>query len=603
MDSHEITKPSVPTKLWHDACLSSRHTLRSHENLAMIELSSLFARRISGPALILSLALAPAVVHAGPHRARLSKDLEARLATGSTGATSVIISGTETTIQSLAQRYGATIKKLLRGGAVFEVTGDQLDALSSDPSVAHLSGDVRVQRMIATATEATGAPQVWQGIAGLRGFTGQGVGVAVIDSGVAGEHVAIRRHLVEALDLTAKKGTAADRFGHGTHVAGIIAGTDETGDYSGVAPGAHIVSLKVLGPEGSGDTSDVINAIDWAIEHKASHALRIINLSLGRPVFESYRDDPLCHAVQRAVDAGLVVVAAAGNLGKTEDGRPIAGAVMAPGSCPSSLTVGALNTGTTVQRSDDVVATYSSRGPTAIDGLMKPDLVAPGNKIVAAAAPGSYLVQTYPERIVAGRGANAYIQFSGTSMAAAEVSGVTALLLEANPSLTPADVKLLLQVTSSPVSGAGLIEAGAGSVNAAAAVALSLAPSASPVETTIGGETAVYSGIAFGSALDGQLRQSIINSILVWGSSLFLGGTSAARVEFDILVWGSGLVWGNTDVSGNILVWGSQSVSSDILVWGSQISADILVWGNILVWGSADVNADILVWGSTAVSD
>ncbi|HEU4935507.1 MAG TPA: S8 family peptidase, partial [Vicinamibacterales bacterium] len=432
----------------------------------MIELPRLFARRISGPALILSLALSPAVVEAGPHRARLSQDLEARLAAGSTGATSVIISGTETAIRSVAQRYGATVTKSLRGGAVLEVTAGQLDALTSDPDVTHLSGDARVQRMTATTTEATGAPQVWTGIAGLRGFSGQGVGVAVIDSGVAGEHSALRRHLLDALDFTGKKGTAADRFGHGTHVAGIIAGTDDAGEYSGLAPGAHIVSLKVLGPDGSGDTSDVINAIDWAIEHKASHALRVINLSLGRPVFESYREDPLCHAVQRAVDAGLVVVAAAGNMGKTVDGRPMVGAVMAPGSCPSSLTVGALNTGTTVQRSDDVVATYSSRGPTAIDGLLKPDVVAPGNKIVAAAAPGSFLVQSYPDRIVAGQGANAYIQFSGTSMAAAEVSGVTALLLEANPSLTPADVKLLLQVTSSPVSGAGLIEAGAGSINA-----------------------------------------------------------------------------------------------------------------------------------------
>src|SRR6185503_12163119 len=129
-----------------------------HENLAMIELSRLFARRISGPALLLVLTLVPTAVYAAPHRARLSKDLEARLAAGRNDATSVIVSGTEAAIQSLAQRYGAVVKKSLRGAAVLEVTEGQLEAMSSDPDVSHLSGDARVQRMIATTTEATGAP-------------------------------------------------------------------------------------------------------------------------------------------------------------------------------------------------------------------------------------------------------------------------------------------------------------------------------------------------------------------------------------------------------------------------------------------------------------
>src|SRR4029078_7564171 len=236
--------------------------------------------------------------------------------------------------------------------------------------------------------------------------------------------------------------------GHGTHVASIVAGTDSDGEYTGIAPGAHIVSLKVLGADGAGDSRDVIAAIDWTIEHKAQYAIRVINLSLGHPVFESYRDDPMCQAVQRAVDGGLVVAAGAGNMGKTDDGRPIVGAVISPGNTPAALTVGALNTRATVQRSDDTIASYSSRGATAIDGVLTPDVAAPGNKIVAAAAPGAYLTQTYPERIVDGRGANAFIQLSGTSMAPAVVSGATALLLEANPSLTPADAEVLFPETS-----------------------------------------------------------------------------------------------------------------------------------------------------------
>src|SRR4029079_12783357 len=427
-------------------------------------------RHFSGPATLLVLfALFATTAAAGPHHARLSEGLESRIQSARAHPTTVIVSGTDEQVRALATRYGAVLKKSIRGGAVLEVTGGQLEAMSDDPSVDHLSGDTRVQRMAVT-NEATGATQVWSGIAGLSGFTGRGIGVAVIDSGVA-THAALRGRVVAEFDFTGKKASPVDKFGHGTHVADIVAGND-TGEYAGIAPGAHIVSLRVLGSDGSGDTSDVINAIDWAIANKSQFALRIINLSLGHPVFESYRDDPLCQAVQRAVDAGMVVVAAAGNLGKTDDGRPIVGGVISPGNSPAALTVGALNTMATVTRSDDVMATYSSRGPTFIDGVLKPDVAAPGNKIAGPAAPGAYLTQTYPERIVSGQGSQAYIELSGTSMAAAVVSGAAALLLEANPALTPADTKLLLQLTSSPVAGAGLIQAGAGSVNVAAAVVL-----------------------------------------------------------------------------------------------------------------------------------
>ena len=194
------------------------------------------------------------------------------------------------------RRKSATVKKVLRHGAVLEVTGGQLDALSQDPDVAHLSGDVAVSRMSVTA-QAIGADQVWSGwLEGIAGATGRGIGVAVIDSGVA-PHRSLKDRIVAAVDFTGPAGVGRDQYGHGTHVAGIVAGTDA--DYAGIAPGAHIVSLRVLGEDGSGQTSDVIAAIDWAIEHRAAFNLRVINLSLGHPVLESYRDDPLCQAVQR----------------------------------------------------------------------------------------------------------------------------------------------------------------------------------------------------------------------------------------------------------------------------------------------------------------
>jgi serine protease AprX len=194
-----------------------------------------------------------------------------------------------------------------------------------------------------------------------------------------------------------------DEYGHGTHIAGII-GEGSRDGFTGMAPGAWIVNLKVLEADGSGKTSDVIEAIDWAIKYRRLFNIRVINLSLGHPVFESYRDDPLCQAAERAADAGILVVAAAGNFGKAEDGRPIVGGVIAPGNTPSVLTVGALNTRGTARRSDDVMATFSSRGPPLIDGVLKPELAAPGNRIVAASALGGYLARTFPERVRTARG-------------------------------------------------------------------------------------------------------------------------------------------------------------------------------------------------------
>ena len=167
---------------------------------------------------------------------------------------------------------------------------------------------------------------------------------------------------------------------------------------------------------------------------------------------QSWRDDPLCQAVQRAYDAGIVVVASAGNLGKTQDGTPVMGGVTVPGTCPHSITVGALNTKGTAFRSDDEVATYSSRGPTRFDQLIKPDLVAPGNRIRGLLAPGSTLAREHPELVI-GSGRDAQLQLSGTSMAAAVVSGAAALLLDGSPRLTPLHVRVSLQYSADTLAG------------------------------------------------------------------------------------------------------------------------------------------------------
>jgi len=172
-----------------------------------------------------------------------------------------------------------------------------------------------------------------------------------------------------------------------------------------------------------------VEAIDWAVAHRRQFNIRVINLSLGAPVLQPYRDDPLCEAVERAVQAGIVVVAAAGNFGKTDEGGRCLAASTSPANSPYAIAVGAIDTHGTPQRSDDTVATYSSRGPTRYDLIIKPDLSAPGSHIVGAEAADSYLSRMHAERHVTGNGPNAYIQLSGTSQAACGYERAVALLL------------------------------------------------------------------------------------------------------------------------------------------------------------------------------
>ena len=260
---------------------------------------------------------------------------------------------------------------------------------------------------------AIGADQVQAGLEGLSAFTGAGVGVALIDSGVWTGHRSLAGRVVFSKDFVSddrrqtaasrRSGHSDDAYGHGTHIGATIAGSspypqDSTSQtpFRGVAPGANLISLRVIGADGMGKASDVIDAIHWVIQNRKRFNIRVINLSLGGPAEQSYRDDPMCEAVERAVHAGIVVVAAAGNRGKDAEGRSVHGLIESPGIDPYVITVGALNTKGTARRSDDVLATYSSKGPTLVDGLLKPDIAAPGNKIVSAEALGASLVANYP---------------------------------------------------------------------------------------------------------------------------------------------------------------------------------------------------------------
>ena len=274
----------------------------------------------------------------------------------------------------------------------------------------------------------------------------------------------------------------------------------------------------MLDGTGNGTTSDVINAVAFATANKAALGIDVINLSLGHPIYESVATDPLVQAVEEAVHAGIVVVVSAGNAGVNPDtGQSGYGGIMSPGNSPSAITVGAVNTSGTLVRGDDFVAPYSSRGPSWIDGFAKPDVVAPGHRIVAdtSGGPGNgYLYNQYPTWQVKTAGAmGPYIRLSGSSMSAAVASGVVALVLEANRTalepdgtpmapLNPYAVKAILQYTATPLAGADALSEGSGELNAAGAVALTRAldtrtapwtVSSLATSTTFGTETDVWS--------------------------------------------------------------------------------------------------------------
>jgi serine protease AprX len=525
------------------------------------------------------------------------------------------------------------INKQLRnvGLITAELPLSEIQNLSKDSNIEYISPDRELEATghIETTTGASLVRSVLATATNTTKLEGNGIGIAVIDSGMHAwqdsivTRIGVNNYSSPVLyqkdflnqyttgDIGWLSGlnwaqTTNDEYGHGTHVASLISGQSTLNNYyRGIAPKASLINLRVLDSYGKGSASNLVAAIDWAIANKTAFNIRVINLSLGTVAKDSYKTDPLCLAARRAVNAGIVVVASAGNLGKSASGQKYYGSISSPGIEPSVITVGASNTFGTDIRSDDTVATYSSRGPTRgfqtvngikkYDNLMKPDLVAPGNKIIGGVSyhtsytrMGRILEENpslYADTImrvdettglftVTG---DEMMYLSGTSMSAPIVSGAAALLLQANPTLTPNMVKAILMYSAQPLKNYNTFEQGAGELNIDGAVRI-----ARLIKSNA-------STLAHGTAM--------LNSSLPTAQTSTIAGQTA--------YWGKGVISNYTFVYGNALMtnWQAAYKQGNLLTDAIQISNGTLVRNTNLITNTVNVSRGAIAVNGVLASD
>ena len=434
------------------------------------------------------------------------------------------------------QRLGGSVTRALPIVAGFAATlpgGRALADLAGEPGVRTVTPDreVHVQGMATGAQIRSVYPKVVKADdAWRRGVTGQGVTVAVVDTGIAdvpdlaGRIVQVMQGLGPPQPCKNLSGEldCDDAYGHGTFVAGVIAGNGASsgGRWKGVAPAARVLSVKIAGANGAADVSNVLAAIQWVVSFKDDYGIRVLNLSLGTDSTQTYREDPFNYAVERAWEAGIAVVVSASNLG------PDPGTIAKPADDPWVITVGATDDRGTRTLGDDLLPDFTGRGATAADGLPKPDVVAPGAHIISLRAPGSTVDTTYPWYVD-----GSYRRGSGTSMSTGIVSGAVALMLQANPTATPNRVKYALTATARDAAsddplavGAGVVDAYRASFSAPPGEANqgldhssgfgSLGGSRGSVQTQADDPAATVLGSIFGATLTAQL--------LLWNPGVYV---------------------------------------------------------------------------------
>jgi serine protease AprX len=383
---------------------------------------------------------------------------------------SVIVQGTSLPIvQTLINVVGGhTLTKLpLVNGVLAQVpSSTALNLLQTLGLVTSPNAPVAVDGLVGALPATVPAANSFRDATGATrlaadGVDGSGVGVAVLDTGIT-PLPDFGNRLVSGADFSGEGNSLQDSYGHGTFVAGLIAGDGSSsgGAYAGEATGARVVSVKVAGNTGLTDVARVIQGIAWAISNQSTYGIKVLNLSLGEVPTGPSQLNPLDQAVEAAWNAGLTVVTSAGNSG------PDAGTITAPGDDPDVITVGALNDNGTSATSDDSVASFSGIGPTAANAWLKPDLVTSGRSVVSLRAPGSFIDQTFPSAAVG----SANFVGSGTSFSAAIVSGAAALIAQANPNAAPDEIKGRLLATATPGPTGNVAAEGHGDLDAFDAV-------------------------------------------------------------------------------------------------------------------------------------
>jgi serine protease AprX len=357
--------------------------------------------------------------------------------------------------KALISEHGGRVTRDLHiiNGFGAEMGAAKAASLATEPGVHSVSLNAAVKKTddgndgskLATAyNQSIGSPSAWS-----QGYTGLGVGVAVIDTGIAGDLPDFRTsrsnatsRVVASAVVNPSASTSNDGLGHGTHIAGLIAGNGNArsstdplvGKYIGVAPKANLIAVKAGDEHGGATVLDVIDGLQFIVDYKKDYNIRVANLSLRSTSAESYKTDPLDAAVESAWFSGIAVVVAAGN-----DGTDAGAVSYAPANDPYVITVGGVDDQGTKTISDDTVASWSSRGVTQ-DGITKPDVLAPGAHLVSTLAPGSDYASLCPQCVTDG----VYFKVGGTSMAAGVASGAIADIIQAKPSWTLDQIKTTL---------------------------------------------------------------------------------------------------------------------------------------------------------------
>jgi serine protease AprX len=562
--------------------------------------------------------LAPSAFAAGGS-AKFSEKLN-RIATGAPGSqtTSIIVRFTGA-VPPEFKEYARPARPDDDGWYVLDVRNDKLKTIAEHSSTISAMPNDTVRAFNFRTGVQGGAFFVGHAM----GLTGKGVGVAVLDSGLAPNNEVGPVYFKDFIDPTTPgemlcntPSTPCDPNGHGTHIIGTIAGNgyNSNGERAGMAPDASIIALRVLGKDGTGSLAGVLSALDWVWTHRADRAynIRVVNLSFGtvpdgslpdqNPLATMLDNDLLAVKTKRLVDAGIFVVAAAGNVGQVDCSMlehpshrdkvthkcDVWGGITAPGTYPWVFTAGAASSMGSFTRRDDTRAAFSSRGPAFPLQNAKPDMLAGAVGVESTSAPGStlYLDAGLQGYLLDG---GSYMALSGTSQAAAVVSGVAAQMLQANRRLTPNFMKAILQYTSQEYAGYTPLEQGAGFLNALGAAQLSR---------------------FYATARAGQRVpvSPIWSQHFIWGNHELSGGLMLPKAN----AWDLGVMWGMPKVNGytgDNIVWGTACGDADCgdnIVWGTASNDDNIVWGTAdddnIVWGTVG-DGDNIVWGTAAGDD